>query len=242
MNRRRWTGWLIALVVLLLIVAVADRVGATVASNTAARYLAKQAAFAAPPKVQIDGIPFLTQAVGGRYRDVQIRSSEVTLEGVQVSNVRVDLHGVHLPLRSVLGGNVQVLPIDSVAGSVIFSYAEIDKLAQSQIPGLTLVDQDGQLRVSAKLTVPVLDISADVTGTGTIAVSGSALTIKVTGISAAGVSVPSEVVSQLQAIFAAPIPIPALPYGLHLTAVTAESSGVQVSGSASNVVLTSQAG
>jgi hypothetical protein len=239
---RRFIRWLIALVVLVVIVAVADRVGATVASNTAGRYLAKQAAFESPPKVEIDGIPFLTQAVEGRYRDVRIRAAEVTLAGVQASNLQANLHGVHLPLHSVLGGHVQTLPIDSVAGSVTFSYAEIEKLAQSQIPGLTLVDQGGQLRVSAKLTVPVVGGSADVTGTGTVTVSGNELTIKVTGVSVAGVSVPSEVISQLEAILAAPIAIPALPYGLHLDSVTAGPAGLMATGSARNVVLASPSG
>ena len=83
--RRRGRRWLIAALVAVTVLAllvVADRVGASVAANVAERQLTKQAAFSQSPSVQINGFPFLTQAIRGRYDDVEIHGKQVSLDGV----------------------------------------------------------------------------------------------------------------------------------------------------------------
>jgi hypothetical protein len=50
-------------------------------------------------------------------------------------------------------------------------------------------------------------------------------------------SLPAADVAQLEAALAVPIPIPALPFGLVVRSVTASASGVVITGSASQVVI-----
>lgn len=240
MTRRRAIHWLIGLAVLLIVVLVADRVGEAVAANAAQRYLAQQTVFGQPPSVTIDGFPFLTQVAEGRYDHVAVTGPQVTLDGVDGSNLRVQLHGVHLPLSAVFGGTVHSLPVDSVTGSVSFTYAELASL--TQIDGLALSEQGGQLHVSADLAIPGLNVTAAVSGVGSVAVVAGTLRLSVTQLSAAGVTVPSSTLSALAATLAVAIPIPALPYGLQISAVTPGPSGVQVDAAAAHVVITALAG
>jgi hypothetical protein len=234
-TRRRAVGWLSALVVLLIVLVAADRVSAMLASKTAERYLARQAAFAQPPKVQINGFPFLTQAISGRYDDVEVRDSAVELGGVPASNLIAHLHGVHLPLSDLFGGTVTSLPVDSASGSLTLSYPEVVRL--SQIPMLAITDSDGQLHVSATLTIPGFGVSAPVTGVGRAQIVGGALQLTVTQLSVDGLTVPASVLDVLTHDLEVPITLPALPYGLHVTGVTPTATGIVIAGSATQVVI-----
>jgi hypothetical protein len=237
-THRRAVGWLIGLLVVVVILVVADRVSAAVAGNVAQRYLAQQAAFESSPSVSIKGFPFLTQAVEGRYGDVEVRSDgPVTIDGIAATNVAANLHGVHLPLSSVFGGTVSTLPIDSVNGSVTFSYSQVATL--THISGLAIADQGGQLHVSAEVAIPGLNVTGSVSGTAAVTVTNSMLRLSVSQLSVAGLSVPAGVLQQLATTLAAPIALPALPYGLQVDAVTPQPDGLVVVGSAVNVVLSS---
>jgi hypothetical protein len=235
-TRRRAIHWLIGLAVLLLILVVADRVGEVVAAKAAQRYLAQQTVFEQPPSVTIDGFPFLTQVVEGHYGKVAVKGSQVTLDGVDATNLRAQLHGVHLPLSAVFGGAVHSLPVDSITGSITFTYAELASL--TQIDGLALREQDGQLHVTADLAIPGLNVTAAVSGVGSVAVVAGALRLSVTQLSVQGLQVPSSALAALAATLAVAIPIPALPYGLQITSVTPGPTGVQIDGTATNVVIT----
>jgi hypothetical protein len=239
-TRRRVTIGLIVAVVLLGVLVAADRIGAALATNAAQRYLAQQAFFTDPPKVELAGFPFLTQAAEGRYDEITVRSAAIELNGVPAIDLDAHLHGVHLPLSDALGGSVQSLPVDSVDGSVTFDYAEVAKL--SQISGLALTESDGQLHVSANLTVPGLDVSGAVSGSAAPRVVDGKLVLAVTGLSVAGVSLPAAVLSQLTALLAVPIPIPALPYGLQITSLQAAPAGLVVDGRATKLVIERNAG
>jgi hypothetical protein len=239
-TRRRVTTGLIVLVVLLGLLVAADRIGAVLATNAAQRYLAQQAFFDDPPKVELAGFPFLTQAVEGHYDDITVRSAAIELNGVPAINLDAHLHGVHLSLSDALGGSVHSLPVDSVDGSVTFAYAEVAQL--SQISGLALTESDGQLHVSANLTVPDLDVSAAVSGSAAPRIVDGRLVLAVTGLSVAGLTLPAAVLSQLSALLAVPIPIPTLPYGLQVTSLTATPAGLVVDGRATKLVIQRNAG
>jgi hypothetical protein len=235
-GRRRAISWLIVLLVLVGLLIGADRVSAVVASNTAATYLGRQAEFGQRPSVHIHGFPFLTQAVAGRYDDIDVHAPAVELDGVRATDLRAVLRGVHLPLSDILGSSVASLPVDSATGSVTFSYGEVAQF--SQIPGLTLTDVNGALRVTATLSIPGTSVTAAVSGAGTARIESQALRLTVTQLTVAGLSLPTEVLTQLAALLAVPIPIPALPYGLQIDGVTPVADGLLVSGNVNHVVIT----
>src|SRR6266480_3369678 len=104
-RRRRWP-WVLAVVFVLLLVAlvIADRVAVSAADAAVEKRLAEQAPFGASnkPDVSIRGFPFLTQALSGKYDDIEVSGDSLRLE--QVSGVDFDahMHGVHVPLSKAL--------------------------------------------------------------------------------------------------------------------------------------------
>lgn len=235
MTGRRTIRVLVVLGVLVVLLLIADRVAAVYAGKSAARYLDKRADFASSPTVDIHGFPFLTQAFSGRYRDVEIRSGTVTVGSVRASSLDVDLHGAHLPLSDAFGGTITSLPVDSITGTVTFSYPELVQL--SNIPGLSLSESQGQLVVAATLKVPGVGLTAPVSGRATASIVGDAVRLHVSDITVAGLSLPAAALAQLEAELAVPIAIPALPFGLVVRSVTATATGVVLTGSASQVVI-----
>jgi hypothetical protein len=243
-GRRRLIGWLVALAVLLGLLVAADRVSAALAGSTAQKYLAQQAyfqqaSFQQSPKVQVRGFPFLTQALGGTYDDIEVTSSAVQLDGVTGHDLKADLKGVHLSASAVFDRHVTSLPVDSVAGSVRFDYPDLATLiAVPGVSGLTLSASGDQLLVSATVTVPVLNVRTLVSGSATIRVAGGTVALTVTGLSASGLTVPAALLQEVAASLSVPISIPALPYGLQIDRLTPEPTGILVTGSATHIVVT----
>jgi hypothetical protein len=238
-RRRRWP-WVLAVVFALLLVAlvIADRVAVSAADAAVEKRLAEQTPFDASnkPDVSIRGFPFLTQALGGKYDDIEVSGDALRLE--QVSGVDFDahMHGVHVPFSKALSRDVKSLPIDRVDASVSIPYAEAARL--TGIKGLTLSQgTKGALHVSVPVTVP--GSSAKVTGTAdaTVRISANRLSYKVGQISVAGVALPAAVTSAVEAQMNGAFTLPSLPYRLEVTGVSATSSGVQVTAHAAHIVV-----
>lgn len=232
----RGTKWLIGIVVLavLLVIAV-DRVGAAVTQRAAGKALASYSEFQDTPDVTLHGVPFLTQAVGGKYDDVEIVSKSVTLGEIKGAAVDAHLDGASLPLTDLLGNRVKQIPVDRVYGSVVAPYAELARL--SGVSGLTLSAQGSQLMVNAPLQAPVLG-SVDVQAVGSFTITDNKLKLSVSSLKVQGVEIPQALVGAATTALAGAIDIPALPYGLRLTSTTPTATGLRLNGEADHVVLT----
>jgi hypothetical protein len=238
-GRRRLIGWLVALAVLLGLLVAADRVSASVAGSAAQKSLAQQAYFQQAPKVQVRGFPFLTQALGGTYDDVEVTASAVQLDGVTGHDLKADLKGVHLSASAAISGHVTSVPVDSVAGSVRFDYPDLAALiAVPGVSGLSLSASGNQVLVSATVVIPGLNVSTTVSGAATIRVAGGTVALTVTGLKASGLTVPAVLLQQVAASLSVPISIPALPYGLQIDQLTPQAAGILVTGSAAHIVVT----
>ncbi len=236
-RRRRWP-WVLAVVFVLLLVAlvIADRVAASAADAAVEKRLAEQAPFDASNKPDVSRFPFLTQALGGKYDDIEVSGDALRLEQVSGIDFDAHMHGVHVPFSKALSRDVKSLPIDRVDASVGIPYAEAARL--TGIKGLTLSQgAKGALHVSVPVTVP--GSSASVTGTAdaTVRVSGNRLSYKVGQITAAGVQLPAAVTSAVESQMDGAFTLPSLPYRLEVTGVTATSSGVQVTAHAAHIVV-----
>lgn len=225
-------GLLITLVVLVGLAVVADRVAVHVADQKVAQQIQQQGKLAGTPDVAITGFPFLTQAVAGRYSDVQISLTAADLDQPAGTSARVSLHGVRVPLSDVVSGSVQRIPVDRVDGTATLSY----QLLAAQLRGDTTLRKEGDgLRITK--TVRVGGLTVPLTATGTVQLEGNVLAIDVQQASGVGVSIPSSLVRQVSGLLGLRYKIPALPFGLELTSVTPEDDGVVVQVAASNTVL-----
>lgn len=225
-------GLLITLVVLVALLAVADRVTVRIAENRVAEQIQERGNLHGKPTVDIAGVPFLTQAVRGRYDDVRIGLTADDLGLPAGTRADVSLHGVHVPLSAVVSGSVSRIPVDSIDGTATLSYA----LLSAQLGGDTTVRPEGDgLRITK--TVHVAGFTLPLTASGSVRLKGDELIVDVQHASGVGVTVPSFLVNRVSDLLDLRYRIPPLPFGLDVTGVRPGPDGVRVSVHASSTVL-----
>ena len=225
-------GLLITLVVLLGLAVAADRIAVGIAEIKVAELLAAKGGLAGTPSVDIAGFPFLTQAFAGDYEDVRISLTAAELGQPAGTSADVRLHGVHVPLSSVLSGSVKEVPVDRIGGTATLSY---DLLA-AQLGGDTTLRREGDgLRITK--TVQVLGQTLPLTAAGTVTLHGNDLVVDVQKASGAGVDVPGFLVDRVSDLLDIRYTIPALPFGLQLTSVQPADDGVRITVAAKDTVL-----
>ena len=223
---------IVVLVLLLGLAVLADRVAVGVAEDRVGQELAAKGGLAGTPAVDIRGFPFLTQAAAGRYDDVRISLSAEELGQPAGTRADIELHGVRVPLSSVVSGSVDRVPVDRIDGTATLSYA----LLSAQLGGDSTIRPDGDgLRITK--TVDVLGQTIPLTATGTVTLDGDELVIDVGRASGAGVDLPGFLVSRASDLLDLRYSVPALPFGLQLTGVTPAEDGLDVRVAARDAVL-----
>lgn len=205
------------------------------AHERASAYLS--ASFGYPAQVRVHRRPFLTQALRGRYTDVEV-VGRLNVGEIGDATLVAQLRNIYLPLRALLGGRTRELPCEHVEGRLVIRYDELARAAR--IPGLTLAFNGEQLMASAALPVPGFSQLARVSGEAQLRLAGaSTVRLRIRGVSVAGISLPTVVLNQLLPSLDVPIPLPPLPFGLQLTDLTPTANGLVVDGSAAAVVFRS---
>ena len=223
---------LVVILLLIGLVLVADRVAVGFAEDRVAEQVAEKGGLAGTPEVDIDGFPFLTQAVGGRYDEVRISLTAEQLGQPEGTRADVVLRGVEVPLSSVLAGSVQEVPVERIDGTATLSYA----LLSAQLGSDTELEREGDgLRITR--TVEVLGQQVRLTATGQVALDGNDLVVDVEEASGAGVDVPGFLLDRATDLLDLRYPVPALPFGLQLTGVRPAADGVDIRVEATDTVL-----
>jgi hypothetical protein len=227
----------VAVVVGVVVVAVGlallDRICAALAERRASEYLSVP--FGHPATVRVLGTPFLTQAVRGRYREVEVSGGGLRVGDINGATLIATMRNVHLPARELLGGRTTELPCEHVGGRMMLAYSELARVAR--IPGLSLYYRGDRLLASAALPVPGFSQLARITGEAVLTHAGAgSVWLRINGVSVVGISLPSVVLNQLLPSLNVPIPLPELPYGLRIDELRPTDSGLLVCGSAEAVV------
>lgn len=211
-----------ALLVLVALLVAADRVAAVVAEKTVADRIRVAEGLQSTPSVSIGGFPFLTQAAAGDYTDVSVTIHGLRRGGLAITSMSAHLRGVHVPLADVLRRRVGTAPVDSATGTIHLDYADLN----ADLAGKDLVVGYG----GRPGVVSLRSRSVPVSGTVRLQVSGDEISAYLTGIHAAGLSLPVQG-------FGFTLALPSMPFGVRLTSVTCSASGVDVSAAASALVL-----
>ena len=224
----------VALVVLLALLAVADRVGAAYAADAIAAEVQSSTRLTSEPEVEVEGVPFLTQALAGRYERVEVRATDVPAGDLTLDRLDATLTGVRLPRSDALSGSVARVPVERVRARALVPYDELSRRSGER--RLTVAPaEDGRVRVSGSLQALGRTLSA--TAVSRVEVVDGAIVV-----TAESYEVGSQVADDLLTRVLGDrldlrIPVTALPYGLQVTGVEVQSDGVWVRAAAEDTVL-----
>ncbi|MEU5548390.1 MULTISPECIES: DUF2993 domain-containing protein [unclassified Micromonospora] len=245
-GRKVLIGFVVLLVVLVGLLAIADRVAANVAERTIAdevrQQVAQQGAQSSPPEVELGGFPFLTQVLDGRYERVTIRLRDVqgSVQGdaVALPSLDVDARNVRASLDTLRTGQGDVVA-ETVNGTGTIDYQSLAALLDRE--GLTLGEQDGKLSVTAPLDV--LGQRLTVTGTAEIVVGEQGqIALRFDDLDAEGLpSLPiaRTLLNNFARSISVDVPLPELPFQLTVREVVPRPEGLTVTADARDVPINS---
>ncbi|WP_067813739.1 LmeA family phospholipid-binding protein [Nocardia inohanensis] len=224
-------GFLILLVVAIGLV-VGDRVGVAMAQDEIASKIATEYHLAQRPSVTIGGIPFLTQAVRGRYDDVEIRAGEWSDQGISVRDLDVTLTGVSAPLGDLLASRTSNLEASTATATALVPYDTVKGYAPSGVESISH-SPDG-VRVAG--TFEVEGIPVPVPATVVVTVNPTADGIEVVPVSVqSAMGGPTISLAWLRQSLTFTVPLQKLPLGARLTAIEPEADGLRVTAVAQDV-------
>ena len=242
-GRRVLGGFLGLLIIVAALLAVLDRAGAAYAerllSDRVAQQVANQKATSDKPDVTVEGIPFLTQVVSGRYREIKIELRNFAGPAGNGKTVKMPLldiraKDVDAPLSALRSGTGNVVA-KTVTGAGTVDYASVESLVGQR--GVKLAEKDGKLAVTAPLTI--LGQQVTVHGTANLAVTtNNVVSMRFEKVTAEGLP-QAPLVDNLLNNYARQISldlrIPPLPFKLTLRKVQPTAAGLVVTAAANDV-------
>jgi hypothetical protein len=196
---------LLAVIALIAVTVIADRLAAAYAADRVATEIQKQG-FNVKPNVKINGFPFLTQAISRDFRDVRLSAHGVQEGPLRISSIEATARGVHLDSSYRKG------TVDSLDGTGAINFADLSSAAGQ--PGLTL-SSAGPDKVQAQIDLGVVE------GMATAQVTKVGNNIQIHDFAVEGFPI-----SELGQKFDFSVPVPALPMGLTFQSVSVTLQGV----------------
>ncbi|GAA2689746.1 LmeA family phospholipid-binding protein [Nonomuraea recticatena] len=215
---------IIFLIVLIIVLVAVDRVAVAGVQRDIATRIAASSDLSGTPTVTIEGIPFLTQAIAGRYSEVRFDLGTLTYNTVKVDNLRGAAYDVTAPLVDVVQNRAQI-----TAGRVhvqgTLSRSTVDKFAPR---GVKIGGSGDRLTASGEVDLGVTKVKFDAEMQVEVVDGGIKLTAdKVNGI-------PSKSAGFLTYT----IPFKGkLPFDVKVTGVKAVPAGLEITAEASDVPL-----
>ena len=226
------------MLVLGVLLVAADRGGAAVAERVLADELQRGGAMPTRPEVDVRGVPFLTQALAGRYDQVDVVAREVPGGDVAgtpltVRRLSATLHGAHLPLADALSGTVTSVPVERVDARALLPFDVVS--SSSTVSDLEVGAEDGLLRLSGTVRV----LGQDITGSAlsSLAVADGQVVVSAESFDVGGRLTSRLLTRALAGRFDARVAVGALPYGLRLEDVVVQDDGLAVTARADDAVL-----
>jgi hypothetical protein len=224
-QRRRGLGCLVALIILIALAVGADRVAASITQNQLAGKIQSSQKLDQKPSVSIDGFPFLTQVVSRHFDHVTVDINNFTSRGVPIQHIHADLRGVHV------SSGYNSATVDTLTGTATLSYAQVSAKLSSEVGiGQINLSQGTGDQVKASYSVAGISVSADVAVT---LVNGEALRF-----ATKKVNTPLSAIGLNTGGFDQTIPLGGMPFGMQLKDLQVTSTGVDISATGQNVLLT----
>jgi DUF2993 family protein len=129
---------LAVLIVLVGLAVGADYAAAALTESAVSREMRTQLNLTDDPSVRINNFPFLTQAIAGRYRSVDVTADHLQVGPLRDVQVRTQLRDVTAPLSQLLGG-ARTVAVREAEGTVRIGAPDIERL----LPGVDKLYIDG---------------------------------------------------------------------------------------------------
>lgn len=240
---------LIAVAVLLVVAAVADRVGAALAarelhSRVAAELSAHDVTYDALD-VSVGGLPFLTQVAQGRLDSIAIDLSQVHLSSDGRQATLPALHvlatGVLVDPAELASGNTTA-KAEQITGTAVVAYDTLSgliDLAKYHLTDIAFHEEAGALRASADVTAFGVDLPIEAAVEVTLA--NGQIELRLRDAAVVGRNVPDFGLSAIDMIVNAVLVafLPPLPFGITLDDVQAKPDGLAVTATGTDVTLAS---
>jgi len=126
----------IAVVVLVGLFVAVDFGTAAYAESAVSRQMRDRLALHTDPSVRINGFPFLTQAIVGRYSSVDISAPTIAIGGLPQLEVRAHLEGVRAALSELVDSVSPRIRVDRATGTVRIGPQDLERL----VPGRTVTN------------------------------------------------------------------------------------------------------
>ncbi len=228
----------IFLAILLGVLALADRGLAAAAGNATARQIRIHEDLKEEPSVNFRGFPFLTQAVGGRFRAVDVTAHGVERNGITFSRVEAHLEGVEVNLSKALKGRVSAVPVSRGTATVTLSYGDLSAYLATRPGNIRIALRDGRPLVVSTFGVPGLG-AVDVEGTPAVTVAGDAVRIQVSNVHTVGgergLTTALAATAAARASFS--LSMKDLPFGIKVVSASLTGEGLIVSATADGIVV-----
>lgn len=215
------------LLVLVILGAAADFVGARVFEQRAAAQFQAEYGLEETPVVQVRDVPFLLSLARGRFGVIDVAARDVSARGVTVEELEIHLRDVEVPREVMLGGSGQVV-VGGADGRVKLSEAELNRLVRSQLQGgrLDVTAEGVRVRVSTQLLGRPIQVTID----GRLGVEGGAIVFTPAVINTSDGSPPGAIATQLARSFTFRYRLPSLPVDVNVERVTTEPGAVVLAG------------
>jgi hypothetical protein len=209
-------------------VVVADRVGVKVAQDEIAKQVAAQYNLSRKPGVSIHGFPFLTQAIGGEYEQIDVNIGDWTQQDITVSDLKIELTGLKAPLSEVIRGDNSNMTARTATASAIVPYDVIKKRAPKGVNGISAEGKDLKLQG----TFAFLGVNADVTTVVSVKATPQGIALTPQSVQTGAGSIP---ISVLQQRLTFTVPVSNLPIGSRISKIEVTPTGLRVAATADNV-------
>lgn len=220
---------LVLVVVLGAVLFAADRVGAAMAGREIGKRVAAEYNLSSTPGVSINGFPFLTQAVNGRYQDIDVHVGDWSRDKIAVRSLDVALNGVSAPTADVIRNNTDNFTAETATASAVVPYDVVKRFAPAGVQSIS--GTADSMQVIGTFNVEGLSVPATINVTVTPVGNG----IAVTPISVKSTIGPSIPVSWLKNYLTFTVPLEKLPLGARLSRTQPTAAGLAVTATADNV-------
>lgn len=249
----------IVLIVLAGLLVAADFGAAALAESAVARQMRSQLGLVDDPSVRINGFPFLTQALSGRYSSVDVQAKRIPYGELKELEIDARLHDVGAPLPMLLGSGPKTVTVASADGTVIIDATDLQRLVpQAKKVRIETVDADVLRRAvqkgadasvadvnparAARLvgTVDYFGASAEIAVIATLQLDKGKAAIVPLDIrlsDGTGLPLPGAAQRQILNLFRIPLNTGALPFHVAANTFQAKDGTLQISGTATDLTL-----